>query len=89
MGAEKLIVFGTCGVLDSSIDDCSIIIPNKAMRDEGTSFHYAPHSNEIDVNPKYVDVFENILDHYNLKYHIGKVWTTDGIYRERHMIRLN
>lgn len=84
MGAEKLIVFGTCGVLDSSIDDCSIIIPNKAMRDEGTSFHYAPHSNEIGVNPKYVDVFENILDHYNLKYHIGKVWTTDGIYRETH-----
>lgn len=30
--------FGTCGVLDSSIDDCSIIIPNQAIRDEGTSF---------------------------------------------------
>ncbi|MGL5315345.1 MAG: nucleoside phosphorylase [Peptostreptococcaceae bacterium] len=82
MGAEKLIIFGTCGVLDSSIEDCSVIIPNMAMRDEGTSFHYAPPSDEIVVNPKYIDTFTNILDDHKLKYNIGKVWTTDGIYRE-------
>lgn len=82
MGAEKLIIFGTCGVLDSSINDCSVIIPNMAMRDEGTSFHYAPSSDEIVVNPKYIDLFKTILDNQNYKYHIGRVWTTDGIYRE-------
>ncbi|MGL5378374.1 nucleoside phosphorylase [Clostridium sp.] len=82
MGAEKLIIFGTCGVLDSSIEDCSVIIPNIAVRDEGTSFHYAPPSDEIAVNPKYIDVFTKILDHHKLKYQIGKVWTTDGVYRE-------
>lgn len=82
MGAEKLIIFGTCGVLDSSIEDCSIIIPNKAMRDEGTSFHYAKPSDEIDVNLKYTDIFTNILDNHKVKYNIGKVWTTDGMYRE-------
>lgn len=82
MGAEKLIIFGTCGVLDSSIEDCSIIIPNMAIRDEGTSFHYCPPSYEIAVNLKYTDIFTNILENYKLKYHIGKVWTTDGIYRE-------
>lgn len=82
MGVEKLIIFGTCGVLDSSIEDCSVIIPNMAIRDEGTSFHYAPPSDEIAVNPKYVDIFTRILDKHKLKYNIGKVWTTDGIYRE-------
>lgn len=82
MGAEKLIIFGTCGVLDSTIEDCSVIIPNMAVRDEGTSFHYAPASDEIVVNTKYIDAFTRILDQYELKYHIGKVWTTDGIYRE-------
>lgn len=82
MGAEKLIIFGTCGVLDSSINDCSVIIPNMAMRDEGTSFHYATSSDEIVVNPKYIDLFKTILDNHNYKYHIGRVWTTDGIYRE-------
>ncbi len=84
MGVEKLIIFGTCGVLDSSIEDCSVIIPNKAIRDEGTSFHYAPSSDEIAVNPKYTDTFTQILDKHKLKYNIGKVWTTDGVYRETH-----
>lgn len=82
MGAEKLIVFGTCGVLDSSIEDCSIIIPNRAIRDEGTSYHYAEASDEIDVNLKYIDKFVKILDNHKLKYNIGKVWTTDAIFRE-------
>lgn len=89
MGVEKLIIFGTCGVLDSSIEDCSVIIPNMAIRDEGTSFHYAPPSDEIAVNPKYVDTFTQILDKHKLKYNIGKVWTTDGIYREtRHKVKV-
>lgn len=82
MGAETIIVFGTCGVLQSSIDDCSIIIPDVAVRDEGTSYHYAPASDEIKVNTKYRKEFIDILERYNCKYTMGKVWTTDGIYRE-------
>lgn len=82
MGAEKIIVFGTCGVLDSSIDDCSIIIPTMAIRDEGTSFHYAPPSDEIVTNSKYKDLFEAFLKERNINYTVGKAWTTDGIYRE-------
>ena len=82
MGADKLILFGTCGVLDASIEDCSIIIPNKAVRDEGTSFHYAKPSDEIEVNKKYIDEFVDILKEFECHYTIGKVWTTDGIYRE-------
>ena len=54
MGVEKFIIFGNCGVLDSSIEDCSIIIPNKALRDEGTSFHYMEPSRSVDLNKKYV-----------------------------------
>ena len=49
MGLEKVVVFGTCGVLDKSIDDLAIIIPNKAIRDEGTSYHYLKSSREIIV----------------------------------------
>lgn len=82
MGAEKLILFGTCGVLDASIKDCSIIIPNKAVRDEGTSFHYVKSSDEIEVNKKYIDDFVDILKEFDCSYTIGKVWTTDAIYRE-------
>ena len=82
MGAETLILFGTCGVLDRSIGDCGIIIPTVALRDEGASFHYAPPSDEIEVNPKYRKEFIEILDHHQCTYTLGKVWTTDAFYRE-------
>ena len=81
-GLDKIVVFGTCGVLDKSIDDLAIIIPTSAIRDEGTSYHYMKPSREIEVNPKYIDEFKELLDKHNYSYAIGKVWTTDGIYRE-------
>lgn len=82
MGAENLLVFGTCGVLDNSIKETSIIIPNSAIRDEGTSYHYAPATNEIALNPTYRERFKNFLSHQSISYTEGKVWSTDGIYRE-------
>lgn len=82
MGVKKVIIFGTCGVLEQDIEDCSIIIPNRAVRDEGTSYHYAPASDEIEVNGKYMDVFTDMLDEMQVKYTVGKTWTTDAIYRE-------
>lgn len=53
MGLEKLIMFGSCGVLSREIGDLAIIIPTSAMRDEGTSYHYLEVSDEIEVNTKY------------------------------------
>ena len=82
MGAETIIVFGTCGVLDASVEDCSVIIPKSAVRDEGTSCHYAPPSDEIAVNEKYFELFVSLLRRLGVSYTAGKVWTTDAIYRE-------
>lgn len=81
-GMENLIVFGTCGVLDSSIEETSIIIPRSAIRDEGTSFHYSEASSKIAVNTKFHEEFKSFLDRQAVSYTEGKVWTTDGIYRE-------
>lgn len=81
-GVEKAVVFGTCGVLDGSISDCSIIIPTAALRDEGTSYHYAPASDEIAVNTAHTDDFISLLNERNISYTLGKVWTTDAFYRE-------
>lgn len=82
MGVETVVLFGTCGVLDRSIGDCSVIIPTSALRDEGTSFHYAPPSDEIEVNRKHRELFTALLDELGCAYTTGKTWTTDAIYRE-------
>ena len=82
LGVEKLVLFGSCGVLDSSLANCGIIVPTAALRDEGTSYHYAPAGDEIEVNPRYRDKFAAVLDRHGCAWAEGKVWTTDAFYRE-------
>ena len=82
MGARRIILLGNCGVLDKSIEDCGIIIPTRAIRDEGTSYHYTPAADYIDVNKKYVEDFIAILDTFGYPYVKGTTWTTDAFYRE-------
>ena len=82
MGVNKFIVFGNCGVLDKNIEDCSVIIPTEAIRDEGISYHYAKASDTIKVNTKYVPQFKEILSTFGYSYTEGMTWTTDAFYRE-------
>ena len=70
-GVQKVIIFGNCGVLDSKIEDCSIIIPTKGFRDEGTSYHYVSPSETIEINPDYKEDFIKILNEYNFDYTEG------------------
>lgn len=81
-GVEKFIIFGNCGVLDSKIEDCSIIIPTMAYREDGASYHYVPESDTIPMNPKYVNEFIEILNKYDFDYIKAPTWTTDAFYRE-------
>ena len=82
MGAKRIILLGNCGVLDKSIEDCGIIIPTKAIRDEGTSYHYVRPSDYIDVNKKYIPEFIEVLKECGYPYVMGTTWTTDAFYRE-------
>lgn len=82
LGAKCLVLFGTCGVLDRAIGDCAIILPTSALRDEGTSYHYAPPSDEIPVNTHHAQLFRELLAELNVSCVQGKTWTTDSMYRE-------
>ena len=82
MGARRVILLGNCGVLDKSIEDCGVIIPTRAIRDEGTSYHYAPPADYIDVNRKYADEFKAALRELGYPFVEGVAWTTDAFYRE-------
>ncbi|MCL2363167.1 MAG: nucleoside phosphorylase [Defluviitaleaceae bacterium] len=79
-GAEKILYFGSCGVLDKTLEEMTFILPTAAYRDEGTSYHYASASEFIEVPtaPRMAEIFNEL----NLPHHCGKTWTTDAIYRE-------
>ena len=82
LGAERIILFGCCGILDRSLADGRIIIPSSAVRDEGTSYHYIPDSEEIRADGASVKLVARCLGRLGIPYVEGKVWTTDAIYRE-------
>ena len=82
LGAKKVIQFGCCGILNQCIADGKIIIPSSAVRDEGPSYHYFPESEEISADAASNDTVVQYLKRHKIPYVVGKIWTTDAIYRE-------
>ncbi len=80
MGAQKVLIYGSCGVLDSALTTGHLILPTAAYRDEGTSYHYMPVGDYVDVPT--AGRLGEIFDELNLPYVKGRVWTTDAFYRE-------
>ncbi len=82
LGARKIVLFGSCGILNESRMEGRFLIPTAAVREEGTSFHYALESEEIPMEPSSVRAVTKCLDTCGYPYVTGKVWTMDAIYRE-------
>lgn len=79
-GANKFIMFGSAGSLDSDATDGKFVIPTESYREEGLSYNYVEPSDYIEIrNSK---VVKKIFDELKLQNVSGKVWTTDAIYRE-------
>jgi uridine phosphorylase len=81
-GYRKFLAVGSAGVLDKEIARGKLIIPTSALRDDGTSYHYAAPSRWIDVEPRIVSVIEKYLAENKIPFVKGKTWTTDAFYRE-------
>lgn len=81
-GFENFIVLGSCGVLVDSLEADKIILPVSALRDEGTSYHYAPSSDEIAYDVSLIERLEGIFDQHGIAHARAKTWTTDAFYRE-------
>lgn len=80
-GVREIISTGTCGCL-IDIDEGTFLVPTKALRDEGTSYHYVKPARFIDLNPLAKSAIEDLFKEKGLKYKEVVTWTTDGFYRE-------
>ena len=80
MGGEKFLFFGSAGVLDRQLAAGHFIVPTAAYRDEGTSYHYLPPGDYVDIPTagRLAEIFTEL----NYPHVSGKIWTTDAIYRE-------
>lgn len=82
LGCKKFIVCGACGVLERDIQVGTFIVPDSAIRDEGTSYHYVAPGRTINVEQRAKDAIISTLESHHQSYRVGRVWTTDGLFRE-------
>jgi uridine phosphorylase len=79
-GATKFIMFGSCGSLDREKTEGKFIVPTESYRGEGASYYYAEPSDYIKIknSERLSDIFEKL----NVPYVLGRVWTTESMFRE-------
>jgi len=82
LGARYIILTGGVGVLYNKIRRGDVIIPDGSIRDEGASFHYLSANKKANPSDKLVHALRKSCEKIGVKYHTGKVWTTDAAYRE-------
>ena len=82
LGVKKAIFFGEVGVLRPGIRRWQLILPDKAIRDEGTSYHYQKPSVFAYPSRELFKALEHVLRNAGITYARGAVWTTDAPYRE-------
>ena len=80
-GAKKVLATGCCGAL-VDLPENMFLVPTKALRDEGASYHYLPPARYVDINHKVLASVEQAMKKLRLPYTECITWTTDGFYRE-------
>ena len=80
-GCKKIIAVGSCGVL-KEIQENAFLVPTKALRAEGTSYHYLPASRYIELDKGPISVIEETFKKDELPYETCTTWSTDGFFRE-------
>jgi uridine phosphorylase len=88
--AEQLFASG-CGLLVSIASAGQItdvgpppyyILIERALRDEGTSYHYLPPSNYVEADPALLALAADAITQAGRQVYLGDTWTTDAPFRE-------
>lgn len=80
-GVKQIIGTGSCGTL-ADIEENTFLIPYKALRDEGASYHYLPPERFVETSDIVRSAIKKTLDDHGLSYKEVITWTTDGFFRE-------
>jgi uridine phosphorylase len=81
-GVTSAIAVGGAGSLTESFGLGDVLVVGSAVRDEGTSFHYAPATREIALDGVEARRVLNALGGCGIPARIGTVWTTAADFRE-------
>jgi uridine phosphorylase len=81
-GVRQFISIGLAGGLQPSLSPGSVVVCDRAQRDEGTSGHYAPSGETVLADPAITQRLCQALALQGIPALTGGAWTTDAPYRE-------
>jgi uridine phosphorylase len=81
-GCKLLLSMTSAGQLVQLTEPPYFILIEKAVRDEGTSYHYLPPSEFSFLKDQLKEKLSGAFDKLDLKIFTGATWTTDAPYRE-------
>jgi len=81
-GVKKFVTIGTAGTLQKNLSPGDVVVCDKAIRDEGTSFHYVKPSKYAYASKDLTKRIEKALGEMKQEFIIGTTWTIDAPYRE-------
>ena len=80
---REVVFFGWCGALSKDVKTGDVIIPDKALIDDGTSKNYtASNTSEAFPSDSIQTLIKSSCIKNKIKFHKGPVWSTDAIFRE-------
>ena len=82
LGGTSFVACGGAGALVDGLALGHVMVVNSAVRDEGTSFHYAAPSRIIEADALGVNIMHVTLDDCEIEHFTGRTWTTDALFRE-------
>lgn len=82
LGATNIVGCGGAGIVRAGFDVGHVIVPTGAVRDEGTSYHYAPASDAVRPHPRALAAIDEVLSEAGVPHDRGLTWTTDAFFRE-------
>jgi len=82
LGCRAFCACGGAGAIRPDLALGHIVVPDAALRDEGTSYHYLPAARWVTVDAKGIRIAVQVLDELGLPHVVGPTWTTDAPYRE-------
>jgi uridine phosphorylase len=81
-GTKHLVILSLAGGLQADLRPGDILVCDRALRDEGTSYHYLPAAKDVSASAILVKELGNAFAQRDLKYSTGGTWSTDAPYRE-------
>ena len=81
-GVARFVAIGLAGSLQPDLFSGDIVLCDRALRDEGTSYHYLPPARSVAAHPALVQQIAAALVARGISHSIGTTWTTDAPYRE-------